>query len=627
MLIDVCLPIPKEFERSEVIGKLGELTTVHYEPVGRWYEAYCTRRQHKHTLSTSSQSSSSEEEEDDLDEFEDDDNILLTLDPREWKKQDHYAVLGLGKLRYKATDDQIKRAYKKKVLQHHPDKRRAAGIPVKQGEEDYFTCVTRAYEVLGVPSKRRSYDSVDPTFDDHIPPNNNESKQNFFKVFGPVFQRNIRWSTKTKKVLTLGDEETPFDQVDDFYNFWYNFESWREYSYLDEEEKEKGENREERRWIEKQNKAVRLKLKKEETQRIRQLVDNAYACDPRVIKYKTEERERKMADKKAKQDAIRMKLEEEERKRQEVLEVERLAREKEEEELKMQMAVQKREKEALKKNLKKERKLLRTFIKDWEYLSNDEKERVRNMQDLDRIAELSTVETLTHLNEVASSGGKEKFAEEFFKKVKELNERIDEEKRQQAMEMMNRKQQQASTADKSANASSWSDVEVQTLIKAVNLFPAGTNARWETIANFLKLHVPGSNRNAKETLARAKELQKNDSNLKDEANKKAYENFKRDTHGAASVVVSQVSERYESPAEMQVYEVGSNPAPWTADEQKLLEQAMRTYPASEADRWDKIAECIPARSKKDCMKRYKELVELIRTKKLAQATTASTKKK
>jgi len=58
-------------------------------------------------------------------------------------------------------------------------------------------------------------------------------------------------------------------------------------------------------------------------------------------------------------------------------------------------------------------------------------------------------------------------------------------------------------------------------------------------------------------------------------------------------------------AETQVYDIGSNPAPWTAEEQKLLEQAMRTYPASDPDRWDKIAECIPCRSKKDCMKRYK----------------------
>lgn len=58
-------------------------------------------------------------------------------------------------------------------------------------------------------------------------------------------------------------------------------------------------------------------------------------------------------------------------------------------------------------------------------------------------------------------------------------------------------------------------------------------------------------------------------------------------------------------AEANLLETGTNPAPWTPEEQKLLEQAMRTYGASVESRWEKIAECIPARSKKDCMKRYK----------------------
>lgn len=35
---------------------------------------------------------------------------ILASDPKEWKKQDHYAVLGLGGLRYTATDDHIKAA-------------------------------------------------------------------------------------------------------------------------------------------------------------------------------------------------------------------------------------------------------------------------------------------------------------------------------------------------------------------------------------------------------------------------------------------------------------------------------------------------------------------------------------
>jgi len=49
-------------------------------------------------------------------------------------------------------------------------------------EGDYFACIVKAYEVLGTTAKRRSYDSIDPEFDDYIPPKNVSSPSMFFKV-------------------------------------------------------------------------------------------------------------------------------------------------------------------------------------------------------------------------------------------------------------------------------------------------------------------------------------------------------------------------------------------------------------------------------------------------------------
>jgi len=60
--------------------------------------------------------SKTEENVEDVDEsqFDKDDDTyrkyIESLCPKEWKEQDHYRVLGLSKLRYKATPGQIKTA-------------------------------------------------------------------------------------------------------------------------------------------------------------------------------------------------------------------------------------------------------------------------------------------------------------------------------------------------------------------------------------------------------------------------------------------------------------------------------------------------------------------------------------
>ncbi|XP_002750137.1 dnaJ homolog subfamily C member 1 [Callithrix jacchus] len=59
--------------------------------------------------------------------------------------------------------------------------------------------------------------------------------------------------------------------------------------------------------------------------------------------------------------------------------------------------------------------------------------------------------------------------------------------------------------------------------------------------------------------------------------------------------------------------------PWTQNQQKLLELALQQYPKGSSDRWDKIARCVPSKSKEDCIARYKLLVELVQKKKQAKS--------
>ncbi len=77
------------------------------------------------------------------------------------EKRDYYEVLGVSK---SASDDEIKKAYRKKAKMYHPDLH-----PNDKECEEKFKEVNEAYEVLSDPDKKSKYDQfghagVDPNF-------------------------------------------------------------------------------------------------------------------------------------------------------------------------------------------------------------------------------------------------------------------------------------------------------------------------------------------------------------------------------------------------------------------------------------------------------------------------------
>ena len=119
-------------------------------------------------------------------------------------KRDFYDALGVPK---NASDDEIKKAYRKHAMKHHPD--RNQGDASKVAEEKFKEC-KEAYEMLSDPQKRAAYDQyghagVDPNMRGGHGPDGGGFAEAFGDIFGDMFGQQRGRGAGGRQVFRGGD--------------------------------------------------------------------------------------------------------------------------------------------------------------------------------------------------------------------------------------------------------------------------------------------------------------------------------------------------------------------------------------------------------------------------------------
>lgn len=145
----------------------------------------------------------------------------------------------------------------------------------------------------------------------------------------------------------------------------------------------------------------------------------------------------------------------------------------------------------------------------------------------------------------------------------------------------------------------WSDDDLAELTRLTKKYPNGTLSRWEVIAEHM-------NRSVQEVTFQAARLK---------------EPSHRPTGDSVAETIVQEATKKAKKVAASTDDKPSNvsEAAWSQDEQKLLETAIVKYPKSTAgDRWQKIANSVPGRTKEECLARYKYLVQKVKEQKLKE---------
>ncbi|XP_017757637.1 PREDICTED: dnaJ homolog subfamily C member 21 [Eufriesea mexicana] len=214
----------------------------------------------------------------------------------------HYEVLEIPR---NASDDNIKKAYKRLALKWHPDK----NLNNPEEAKEQFQLIQQAWEVLSDPNERTWYDNhreailkggigkdyKDDSIDlfQYFSPTcfkgYGDDEKGFYTVYRNVFEKLTAEDMEFTKeedfeeVPGFGDSQSSYEEVvHNFYAYWQSYNTKRSFTWLDAYDVRDAPNRRIARLIGKENKKIRDKAKKERNEQIRNLIAFIRKRDKRV---------------------------------------------------------------------------------------------------------------------------------------------------------------------------------------------------------------------------------------------------------------------------------------------------------------------------------------------------------
>ncbi|KKF93902.1 hypothetical protein CFO_g3747 [Ceratocystis platani] len=239
----------------------------------------------------------------------------------------YYELIGVEQT---ATDDEIKKAYRRQALKHHPDK----NPDNIEAATERFAEIQAAYEILSDPQERSWYDSHRMSILNDVDPSDIGTAHDVYsnihhtsadKILGLVgrFNSTVRFTDEPNGFFgslqsifsdLAGEEQVAGQQsshIDDFeypgfgtaksdydtvvrpfYSIWANFSSRKTFAWADKHRLSDAPDRRVRRLMEKENQKLRQDALREFNESVRFLVSFARKRDPRYQKNQQSEAER-----------------------------------------------------------------------------------------------------------------------------------------------------------------------------------------------------------------------------------------------------------------------------------------------------------------------------------------------